>query len=119
MVSYLFFFFLNKKNFSSQIYHEFIFDIIRLLNLASPLLYIPIGPFFASMFFGSIPYNLACCQAGDILSELTSTADIWQPVLLLKMIMVSLLSLIPPFYSKKLKKKWNELRIKTEQDVIV
>ncbi|CAG8631135.1 1105_t:CDS:2 [Funneliformis caledonium] len=89
-----------------------------LLNLASPLLYIPIGPFFASMFFGSIPYNLACCQAGDILFELTSTADIWQPALLLKMMIVSLLSLIPPFYSKRLK-KWNELRIKTSPYVIV
>jgi len=89
-----------------------------LLNLAAPFLYIPIGTFFASLFFGSIPYNLACCQAGDILSELTSTADIWQPVLLLKMIMVSLLSLMPPLYSKKLK-KWIELRTKTDHDIIV
>ncbi|GES89276.1 transmembrane protein 41A-A-like isoform X1 [Rhizophagus clarus] len=89
-----------------------------LLNLAAPLLYIPVRTFFVSLFFGSIPYNLACCQAGDILSELTSTADIWQPVLLLKMIMVSLLSLIPPLYSKKLK-EWTELRTKTGHDIIV
>ncbi|CAH1762936.1 11001_t:CDS:2 [Entrophospora sp. SA101] len=50
-----------------------------LLNITSPLLSIPIGTFFITMFFGSIPYNLACCQSGDIISELNSTTDMWQP----------------------------------------
>ncbi|CAG8458208.1 11147_t:CDS:2 [Paraglomus brasilianum] len=81
-----------------------------LLNLASPLLCVPLAPFFFSMVFGSIPYNLACCQAGDILQELTSTADIWQPVLLLKMLLVSILSLVPPFLTRRLK-RWNEERV--------
>ncbi|KAG9302576.1 hypothetical protein G9A89_007280 [Geosiphon pyriformis] len=74
-----------------------------LLNIGSPLVYIPIGPFFASMFFGSIPYNFASCQAGNILAEIQSTADIWDPLLLLKMLFVSLLFLIPPLLSKKIK----------------
>lgn len=55
------------------------------------------------MFFGSISYNLACAQAGDILSELSSTTDIWQPMLIFKMFLVSLLSLLPPLYTKKFK----------------
>ncbi|CAG8526579.1 3491_t:CDS:2 [Diversispora eburnea] len=76
----------------------------KLLNLTSPLLSIPISSFFTSMFFGSIPYNLACAQAGNILSELQSTTDIWQPVLLLKMILVSLLSLLPPLIVKEYSK---------------
>ncbi|CAG8698933.1 5613_t:CDS:2, partial [Acaulospora morrowiae] len=67
-----------------------------ILNLSSPLLLIPIDSFFTSMFFGSIPYNLACSQAGNLLSELQSTTDIWRPTLLLKMFFISLLSLIPP-----------------------
>nr|CAG8623075.1 1814_t:CDS:2 [Entrophospora candida] len=50
-----------------------------LLNITSPLLSIPIGTFFITMFFGSIPYNLACCQSGDIISELNSTTDMWHP----------------------------------------
>ena len=82
----------------------------RLLNLASPLLCIPLVPFFFSMVLGSIPYNLACCQAGDILQELSSTADIWQPILLLKMLLVSILSLVPPFLTRRLK-RWNEERV--------
>lgn len=73
------------------------------LNIASPLLYIPFGIFFTTMFFGSISYNLACAQAGDILSELSSTTDIWQPMLIFKMFLVSLLSLLPPLYTKKYK----------------
>ncbi|CAB4490419.1 unnamed protein product [Rhizophagus irregularis] len=73
------------------------------LNIASPLLYIPFGIFFTTMFFGSISYNLACAQAGDILSELSSTTDIWQPMLIFKMFLVSLLSLLPPLYTKKFK----------------
>jgi hypothetical protein len=85
------------------------------------------------MFFGSIPYNLACCQAGEILSELSSTADIWRPMLLFKMILVSLLSLLPPLYTKLYTKNCkklqnnvkptnnfsNELMTKTEQVVII
>ncbi|CAJ0927803.1 16068_t:CDS:2 [Entrophospora sp. SA101] len=56
-----------------------VYSIHRLLNITSPLLSIPIGTFFITMFFGSIPYNLACCQSGDIISELNSTTDMWQP----------------------------------------
>jgi hypothetical protein len=98
---------------------HFIKFIIRLLNIASPLLYIPLGTFFTSMFFGSIPYNLACCQAGDILSELSSTADIWQPTLLLKMILVSLLSLLPPLYTKNCKKSQNNTKLTFNEQLLV
>ncbi|CAI2167792.1 14718_t:CDS:2 [Funneliformis geosporum] len=100
-----------------------------LLNLASPLLYIPLGTFFTSMFFGSISYNLACCQAGEILSELSSTNEIWQPLLLFKMILVSLISLFPPLYTRRYKRLQNNVKstndpstefliLKTEQDVV-
>ncbi|GBC07892.1 hypothetical protein RclHR1_07760007 [Rhizophagus clarus] len=98
------------------------------LNIASPLLYIPFGIFFTTMLFGSISYNLACAQAGDILSELSSTTDIWQPMLIFKMFLVSLLSLLPPLYTKKYKSNnsikstnnsFNEqlIIIKTDQNI--
>eukprot|EP00794_Sanderia_malayensis_P017542 gene17542-19292_t len=42
------------------------------LNMASPILNVPIHYFFPSVFLGLMPYNFICCQAGCILSEITS-----------------------------------------------
>jgi hypothetical protein len=70
------------------------------------------------MFFGSISYNLACAQAGDILSELSSTIDIWQPMLIFKMFLVSLLSLLPPLYTKKYKSN-NAIKSTSNEQLII
>ncbi|CAO3631413.1 unnamed protein product [Cunninghamella echinulata] len=75
------------------------------INLASPLINIPISPFFWSTFFGSMPYNFICTQAGTILGELTSTSDIFTFSMMMKLLIVSLVSLIPIFYGKWIQEK--------------
>ncbi|CAO3632146.1 unnamed protein product [Cunninghamella blakesleeana] len=75
------------------------------INLASPLINIPISPFFWSTFFGSMPYNFVCSQAGTILGELTSTSDIFTFSMMVKLLFVSFISLIPIFYGKWIQEK--------------
>ncbi|KAL9543870.1 hypothetical protein PS6_009050 [Mucor atramentarius] len=70
------------------------------INLVSPLLDIPVSPFFWSTFFGSMPYNFICAQAGDVLGDLTSTSDIVSVSLVLKLLIVSFISLVPVIWGK-------------------
>ncbi|KAG2206779.1 hypothetical protein INT46_008647 [Mucor plumbeus] len=70
------------------------------INLVSPLLDIPVSPFFWSTFLGSMPYNFICAQAGDVLGDLTSTSDIVSLSLVLKLLIVSFISLVPVIWGK-------------------
>ncbi|KAI7897914.1 snare associated Golgi protein-domain-containing protein, partial [Cokeromyces recurvatus] len=78
----------------------FPFSPYWLINLISPLLDIPIIPFFWSTFLGSMPYNFVCAQAGDVLGDLTSTSDIVSVALVLKLLIVSFVSLVPVIWGK-------------------
>jgi len=55
------------------------------LNMASPILGIPIHFFFASVFIGLMPYNFIYSQAGCILSEISSLNHILTLSVALKM----------------------------------
>ncbi|KAI8069814.1 snare associated Golgi protein-domain-containing protein [Gilbertella persicaria] len=72
------------------------------INLISPLLDIPVVPFFWSTVFGSMPYNFVCAQAGDVLSDLTSTSDIVTVSLVMKLLIVSFISLVPVIWGKSI-----------------
>jgi uncharacterized membrane protein YdjX (TVP38/TMEM64 family) len=72
------------------------------MNLISPLLDIPVSPFFWSTFFGSMPYNFICAQAGDVLGDLTSTSDIVSVSLVFKLLIVSFISLVPVIWGKNI-----------------
>ncbi|KAI8369181.1 snare associated Golgi protein-domain-containing protein [Choanephora cucurbitarum] len=78
----------------------FPFSPYWLINLISPLLDIPVMPFFWSTVFGSMPYNVVCAQAGDVLNDLTSTSDIVTVSLVIKLLIVSFISLVPVIWGK-------------------
>ena len=76
----------------------------RLINLVSPLLGFPVGPFFWSTLLGSMPYNFICTQAGDVLGNVTSTSDILTLSHFLKLLFISILSLIPVFWGNMIQR---------------
>ncbi|KAI8147517.1 snare associated Golgi protein-domain-containing protein [Fennellomyces sp. T-0311] len=78
------------------------------INMVSPFLGIPVAPFFWSCFLGSMPYNFICAQAGAVLGELSSTADIVSVSLVLKLLGVSFISLVPVIWGNKLKHMMTE-----------
>ncbi|KAF9117038.1 Transmembrane protein 41A [Mortierella sp. AM989] len=76
------------------------------INLASPLVGVPVVPFMTSMFLGCMPYNYICAQAGAILSEIRELHDIYrQPWILFQIVLVLVLSTAAVFISKRTKKK--------------
>lgn len=98
------------RNVSSSLLYMSIFDssfvcFYRFINLASPFIGVPILPFFLSTFLGSMPYNYVCVQAGQVLGDLGSTSDILTLSLMAKLLLVSLVSLIPVFWGKSLNAK--------------
>lgn len=76
------------------------------INLASPLVGVPVIPFMTSMFLGCMPYNYICTQAGAILGEIHELRDIYQqPWILFQIVMVLVLSAGATWASKRWTKK--------------
>ncbi|OQR80051.1 transmembrane protein 41A-A-like [Tropilaelaps mercedesae] len=70
------------------------------LNMASPIVGIPMHLFFISVFIGLMPYNLMCVQAGSLLSEIESTSDVLTPSVAVKMALLAMAALMPAFFRK-------------------
>lgn len=83
-------------------------QIARFMNMAAPMLEIPAIPFFLSTFFGSLPYNFVSCQAGEVIGQINSTADIFTLSMIVKMAVVSIISLIPVVFGSRIKKYMND-----------
>ncbi|KAF9314622.1 hypothetical protein BG003_003959 [Podila horticola] len=76
------------------------------INLASPLVGVPVVPFMTSMFLGCMPYNYICTQAGAILGEIHELRDIYQqPWILFQIVLVLVLSAGATWASKRWTKK--------------
>ncbi|KAG0016737.1 Transmembrane protein 41A [Podila clonocystis] len=76
------------------------------INLASPLVGVPVIPFMTSMFLGCMPYNYICTQAGAILGEIHELRDIYQqPWIMFQIVMVLVLSAGATWASKRWTKK--------------
>lgn len=65
------------------------------LNMASPILNIPIHYFFFSVLIGLMPYNFICVQTGCVLSSIKSVNDIFTFWILFKLLLVALVSVMP------------------------
>lgn len=67
-----------------------------------------------------MPYNFVCAQAGEVLGELTSTSDILTVSLIFKLLLVSLISLIPIVWGKAIQAKlrgWLQHRQKEDEEM--
>ncbi|XP_046860512.1 transmembrane protein 41A-like isoform X2 [Xenia sp. Carnegie-2017] len=65
------------------------------LNMASPVLEVPLRLFFPSVLIGLFPYNYVCVQAGCLLSELVSLDELFTRNVILKLVTIAAMSLIP------------------------
>ncbi|XP_060063276.1 transmembrane protein 41A-A-like [Ylistrum balloti] len=74
------------------------------LNMASPIVNIPVHLFFLSVFIGLVPYNFICVQTGSMLSDLRSIEDIFTPWTMIKLGFIAIMALVPGLVSKRLKK---------------
>ncbi|XP_020283925.1 transmembrane protein 41 homolog [Pseudomyrmex gracilis] len=75
------------------------------INLASPVIGVPMMPFTLGTFFGVAPPSFVAIQAGQTLHELTSSSDAWSWNSVIILCAFALLSLLPVLYKQKLKQK--------------
>jgi uncharacterized membrane protein YdjX (TVP38/TMEM64 family) len=74
------------------------------INIASPVVDVPILPFFLGTFAGVAPPSVFFIQAGKTIHQMTSTNVIsWTSMLFL--FLLGLLSLAPILYNRKYKPK--------------
>ncbi|XP_047478120.1 transmembrane protein 41A-like [Penaeus chinensis] len=76
-----------------------------LLNIMAPYVNVPLLMFFLSVFFGLLPYNFLCVQAGEMLSDIKSMDDIFTPKRLLALITIALIMFTLSHFARKRKAK--------------
>lgn len=72
-----------------------------LMNMAAPVLDIPVHLFFLSVFFGLMPYNFLSVEAGGFLSDITSTGDIFTAATTLKLAAAASVVILPSILLKR------------------
>ncbi|XP_011708099.1 PREDICTED: transmembrane protein 41 homolog isoform X1 [Wasmannia auropunctata] len=76
------------------------------INLASPVIGVPMMPFTVGTFFGVAPPSFVAIQAGQTLHKLTSSSDAWSWNSVIILCVFALFSLLPVLYKQKLKQKF-------------
>ncbi|PIK46795.1 putative transmembrane protein [Apostichopus japonicus] len=76
------------------------------INITSPVLQVPLWPFFLGTFLGVAPPSFVAIQAGTTLYQLTHTGDAvsWTSVIVLAILAV--LSILPAVFKQYLRKKF-------------
>lgn len=77
------------------------------INLASPVIGVPMIPFTIGTFFGVAPPSFVAIQAGQTLNKLTSSSDAWSWSSVIILLIFALLSLVPVFFKKNIQKKFD------------
>lgn len=76
------------------------------INLASPIIGVPLAPFTVGTFFGVVPPSFIAIQAGQTLQNLTlSTGWSWKSIIILCVFAV--LSLVPILFKQKIQQKFD------------
>ena len=78
----------------------------RFINIVSPVIGVPLLPFWIGTFFGVAPPSFIFIQAGTTLQQLTSTMDPITVETVLLLVVFALLSLLPIVLKNKLKAKF-------------
>lgn len=77
------------------------------INLASPVIGVPMMPFTVGTFFGVAPPSFMAIQAGQTLHKLTSSRDAWSWNSMIILFVFALLSLVPVLLKQRLKQKFD------------
>ncbi|XP_060086400.1 transmembrane protein 41B-like [Ylistrum balloti] len=77
------------------------------INITSPVINVPLLPFFFGTFFGVAPPSFVAIQAGTTLQKLTSSGDAVSWSSLIVLTLFACLSLLPVFLKNKLKAKFD------------
>ncbi|XP_054642586.1 transmembrane protein 41A-A [Dunckerocampus dactyliophorus] len=80
------------------------------LNMAAPVVNIPVMFFLCSVFIGLLPYNFICVQTGVMLSEVSSLDDLFSWQRLIQLLAIACMALLPG----ALIRRYSHWRLKVE-----
>ncbi|XP_058810898.1 transmembrane protein 41B [Phymastichus coffea] len=76
------------------------------INLASPVVGVPMWPFILGTFLGVAPPSFVAIQAGQTLNKLTSSTDAFSLNSIILLIVFALLSLVPVIFKRQIREKF-------------
>ncbi|KAM8855201.1 transmembrane protein 41A-A [Spinachia spinachia] len=88
------------------------------LNMAAPIVNVPITFFFGSVFIGLLPYNFICVQAGAMLSEVASLDDLFSCERLLQLLAIACVALLPAALIRQLSHKRLKVDVQSQNGSI-
>lgn len=71
------------------------------INVASPIVGVPLVPFFFGTLIGCLPNNIMAAHAGDHLSDLHSMADLYNPRVIALGLVVGCVALVPVWWKHR------------------
>ncbi|KAK4025781.1 transmembrane protein 41B [Daphnia magna] len=77
------------------------------INIASPVIGVPLSPFFFGTFLGVAPPSFVAIQAGTTLNQLTSSSDTVSLNSILILAAFAVLSLLPVVFKRQLQNKFS------------
>ncbi|KAL3843200.1 hypothetical protein ACJMK2_021145 [Sinanodonta woodiana] len=77
------------------------------INIASPVINVPLLPFFIGTFVGVAPPSFVAIHAGTTLHQLTSSGDAISSTSIIILAVLAILSLLPVLFKKKLGEKFD------------
>ncbi|CAL7950259.1 unnamed protein product [Xylocopa violacea] len=77
------------------------------INLASPIIGVPLAPFSVGTFLGVAPPSFVAIQAGQTLQNLTSSSDAWSWTSLIILCLLAVIALVPVLFKQKLQEKFD------------
>lgn len=77
------------------------------INIASPVLGVPLMPFFVGTFFGVAPPSFVAVQAGTTLYQLTKSSDAVSWTALFWLLVFAIISLVPVLFKRRLKQRFD------------
>ncbi|KAL1456297.1 hypothetical protein WDU94_001039 [Cyamophila willieti] len=77
------------------------------INIAAPVVDVPLMPFYFGTFIGVAPPSFVAIQAGKTLQQMTSTSGTWSWGSLALLAVFALISLVPIFIKKRLREKFD------------
>ena len=94
----------SDQTYKIETFHKTFY--CRFINIVSPVIGVPLLPFWVGTFFGVAPPSFIFIQAGTTLQQLTSTMDPITVETVLLLVVFALLSLLPIVLKNKLKAKF-------------
>ncbi|KAI5735085.1 hypothetical protein M8J77_013991 [Diaphorina citri] len=77
------------------------------INIAAPVVDVPLLPFYFGTFIGVAPPSFVAIQAGKTLQQMTSTSGTWSWSSLALLVVFAIISLVPIFIKKRLREKFD------------